>query len=71
MTLKSWNFYDANGDSITQGWQGYEDQARKHARQLANDRGVSVEFNEYGADCDEDGEPVQGEIVEPEIGEDN
>jgi hypothetical protein len=37
-----WGFCDGDGNEITRGWQGYEDQARRKAQEFADNRGETV-----------------------------
>jgi hypothetical protein len=74
MAIDNWAFfYAADGNEITRGWQGYEDQARAFAQELANERQDAVEFQSestVGTGDDEDDAVVSGEVVEPEETED-
>jgi hypothetical protein len=69
--MEHWAFFDAeSGDELARGWQGYESQARQIAQRKANQIGKPVEFISEELirydPCDEDAEPVNGEVVEPE-----
>lgn len=72
MAITNWAFFDGNGNEVTRGWQGREEQARAHAQALANDRSIAIEFqpeSELAGGLDEDGGTVEvpaGEVVEPE-----
>ena len=70
MSIDNWAFFDGNGDSITRGWQGTEEQARRQAQAWANERGIAVEFIAEsalyaGAAGDDDYKHPQGDVVVP------
>lgn len=55
--MDSWMFLTMDGNELSSGYQGTEDQARAVAQRKANDIGAPVEFCRGTED---------GEVVEPE-----
>lgn len=68
MGARSWGFFDAHGFAFARGWQGTEEQARRHARSLARDAGESVEYIDEQELCQPAGDDwtvPEGEVVQP------
>ena len=66
MNPTNWNFYSEDGNFLTQGWQGFEDQAHALAQKLANERQESVGYEEYGRSPDSEPTWVEPEEEEEE-----
>lgn len=65
--MDNWAFFTVDGNEVTRGWQGTEEQARKLARRKANELGKAIEFfpESESATAENDWTAPDGEIVEP------
>lgn len=68
--MTSWAFFTGDGNELTRGWQGTEEQARKLAQRKANETGATVEFQAESEllrpEHEGDGWAAPcGEVVEP------
>lgn len=61
--IKSWGFFDGNGNELTRGWQGDDAQARAQAQRFANAHGITAEAMPEGTRYDDNGNPPDGLIV--------
>lgn len=67
--MKNYGFADGDGYEITRGWQGWEEDARAFAQQLANERNEPIDFWVEGdrSGIEGEGEPSDSlETVWPE-----
>lgn len=69
--MENWALFEAeNGNEITRGWQGTDDQARAFAQRQANEYGFAIELIAesqlgHGEGAGDDYEPPSGEVFEP------